>query len=250
MFDIDLVTSGFLFVNPSFSEEWMSQELLPERIISISESICFQFPGTYAFEWMGYSNQERFECFEELGLFENNYKKVVNWITESYMKTVFWPGYFFNLEDAEIAKKKFFCQDCDLLLLEIGIPANIIDNFTKNGCMGENSVMNLMGRNSWLEVINRFDRCQGEVLGYELLNIESGVLSESWLCNSLEGVFAHNYGVRPNKFGLIESVSDAMMCCDLINKEIVPAESGYWLPVALLSCSKANQRRLEFLYGQ
>jgi hypothetical protein len=74
----------------------------------------------------------------------------------------------------------------------------------------------------------------GRLLGFELLNLEDGLVLHTWLCNKLETHCANALGIRPNAAGCIETLEDAQRCREEISREEVGAEPGPWLPFALV----------------
>jgi len=84
-----------------------------------------------------------------------------------------------------------------------------------------------MGASGWFEVVQKVQPLpDGQLLGFELLNVEYGNVSHSWLCNHLEVHFSETLGIQPNRWGLIEELGNARQCCDDINEEKVGAELG------------------------
>ena len=92
-----------------------------------------------------------------------------------------------------------------------------------------------MGESGWFEVVKKLQPLpDGQFLGFELLNVDYGNVSHSWICNHLDVRFSETLGIQPNRWGLIEELENARQCCDDINEEKVGAEPGLWLPWALV----------------
>ena len=236
--EIYCIVAGYILLKKTRRQEWMSKQLLPEDIFSISEGVCYRFPSTYAFDWMSYSDEERAEYFEGLGIDSDSLKRITEWTTSNYQKKVAWPGVFYNLDCAKFAKEKFFSATEGIEIIEISIPSSLVDSVIEFAIpKNKNSALYPMVKDGWVGILNNKQISSNELLGYELLNIESGVLSESWLDNGLETHFAKSNGVIPNQFGLIRNVDDARTCSELVNKKKVPAEAGLWVPVGLHLCS-------------
>ncbi len=75
---------------------------------------------------------------------------------------------------------------------------------------------------------------EGRLLGYELLCVDHGLITDSWLCNGLEVYFSERLGIRPNEHGLLGALDGARRCCEAIEKKEVGAEPGLWLPWGLV----------------
>jgi hypothetical protein len=227
-----LIAAGFQIIRSMPRDEWMSSALLPSRILSLSDCICPQFPGWYAFSFGSESDEERREAFHDLGVSAHQQQAAIDWATEHFGVTFGSPGVYYSLAEASADKHRFFPERDDIAVLGAGLPGEFVDCFlahtipppTRPGFAPN-------GESGWREVVKeRKILPEGTVLGFELLDVEIGVLAHSWLCNGLETTFADKLGVRPNEHGYIACLDDAKRCCEEIERGRVGAEPGLWLP--------------------
>lgn len=75
----------------------------------------------------------------------------------------------------------------------------------------------------------------GEPLGFEVLSFGNGYLGHSWLCSSLHTRMNELFGILPNRYGLINSQSDAQKVYDWVAEDNMQGHRGepepydYWL---------------------
>jgi hypothetical protein len=65
----------------------------------------------------------------------------------------------------------------------------------------------------------------GEVLGYEVLGYEWGGF-HSWLCNGLEVDSYREFNIRPNRYGFISNLEEAIKSAEYASREEVGARTG------------------------
>jgi hypothetical protein len=233
---MSLTSAGFLLIKPSPRPDWGSEGLLPEEIISASDCLCPQFPDSYAIKWTADSDEKRAKGFDSVGLPPDARAAATEWATENFQKSFGWTGVFYSLQEAEKAKALFFPNDSNLLLIGLGLPSEFVVDFLEDAAPPPpKEGYAPMGASGWFEVVKRLEPLpEGQFLGFELLNVEYGKISHSWLCNHLEVHFSETRGIQPNRWGLIEGLEDATQSCEDINDEKVGAEPGLWLPWAVV----------------
>jgi hypothetical protein len=233
---LSLTAAGFLLIKPFPRPDWGSKRLLPQEIISASDCLGPQFPDAYAIKWTSDSEENRAKGFDSVGLPPDRRTAATEWATENFQKSFGWTGVFYSLQEAEKAKALFFPKDSNILLIGLGLPTEFTADFleyaapppTKEGYAP-------MGASGWFEVVQKLQPLpEGQFLGFELLNVEHGNVSHSWLCNHLVVHFSETLGIQPNGWGFIEELADARQCCEDINDEKVGAEPGLWLPWAVV----------------
>jgi hypothetical protein len=234
---MSLITAGFLLIKPSPRPDWGSERLLPEEIISASHCLCPQFPDSYAIKWTADSEENRAKGFDSVGLTGPSLQTAAaEWATKNFQEAFGWTGVFYSLQEAEKAKDLFFPKDSNILLIGLGLPAEFTVEFLKYAAPPPSKEGDApMGASGWFEVVEKLQTLpEGQFLGFELLNVEYGNVSHSWICNHLEVQFSETVGILPNRWGLIEELEDARRCCEAINAEKVGAEPGLWLPWAVV----------------
>jgi len=233
---MSLTAAGFLLIRPSPRPDWGSGSLLPEEIISGSDCLCPQFPDSYTIKWSADSEENRAKGFDSVRLPPDGRAAATEWATENFQNSFGWTGVFYSLQDAEKAKALFFPKDSNILLIGLGLPTELTVEFLEYAAPAPpEEGYAPVGASGWFEVVKKLQLLpDGQFLGFELLNIECGNLSHSWLCNHLDVHFSETLGLQPNRWGLIEELEDARLCCEDINAEKVGAEPGLWLPWALV----------------
>ena len=229
---MSFIAAGFLLIKPCPRPDWSSATLLPPEIISASDCFCPQFPDTYALEWSSRSEEERAEGFDSVGLPPDLRPAAAKWATENFEKSFGWPGVFYSLEEAQAARKTFFPEESGLLLIGLGLPGEFVPEFLEDAAPPPpKEGYAPMGASGSYQLVKKLQPLpEGQLLGFELLNVEFGSPSHSWLCNHLEVHFSEALGIKPNRWGMIEDLEVAIRCCDEINDRKVGAEPGLWLP--------------------
>jgi hypothetical protein len=229
---LDVIAAGFLLVKLVPRPEWLSRELLPDEIVSASNCICPQFPGSYAIRWSSDSDETRASRLDEIGLAPARRDEAMDWATDEFEKAFGWPGVFLTLEAARDALARFL-PDSDLVVIGIGLPQQYRERFIGNAMPPPPQPgFSPMGKSGHLVAIESSGPMPpaAAILGYEPLNLMGGQIDHSWLCNGLENYVATNLGIRPGPTGLLQSAAEASQCCEAINRGEVGAEPGLWVP--------------------
>jgi hypothetical protein len=231
-----LMSAGFLLIKPSPRPNWEGKSLLPEQIVSSSACLCPSFPEPYAISWSSGSEDDQKRRFKKLGLPVERQKEAIDWSTEQFGQVFGWPNVFYRLEDAVAARNRFFPL-ADLRVIGLGLPmehaARLIDYATPPP---QQAGYAPDGASGYYEMAQRSQALPdgGNQLGYELANVDLGMLAHSWLCNHLEEHCANTLGIFPAANGLLPDLASAKQCLAEITKEEVGAEPGLWLPWALV----------------
>jgi len=227
-----IVGAGFLLVKPVPRPDWLSRDLLPDRIISASSCICPQFPRSYAIRWCRDSDEARTEAFDAIGLVAEKREEAMDWATEEFEKAFGWPGVFLTLGAARKARAQFFA-DSDLVVIGVGLPEQHCAAFVSHATPAPPEPgFAPVGKSGALSVVEAARPLPppAAILGYEPLNVENGQIDHSWLCNHLEEHVAKDLGIRPGSTGLLQSLADASRCCESIEHGEIGAEPGPWFP--------------------
>lgn len=230
-----ITSAGFLLLKPVPRPEWLSGDLLPEQIISGSTCLCPQFPGSYAISWCGDSAEVRVSEFDRIGLRTEQREEATRWATAEFERSYGWPGVFYTLEAALEARTRFF-PNGDLIVVALGLPAEYLEKFIAESTPSkEDEGFATQGKSGCLQVVEMDKALPPEVtsLGIEPVNMTFGQIDCSWLCNHLEQHIAESTGMRPGPTGLLESLEDAVRCCEVIERPDVGAEPGPWFPIVL-----------------
>lgn len=226
---MNFIAGGFLIVKTVPRAEWMSRELLPSHICSVSHCISPQFPSSSVIEWTHDTKEDRREYFTQMGVPLSREAQAIKWGTDNFDKLFGWPGVFYDLASAQATKAEFFGDDKSISVLGLGLPEECIEDFIKVA----------VSQSGYLDVIKKNEVLPsgGELLGFELMVTDFGGLSHSWICNSLEQHCFSVLEIRPASNGFLPDLETAKRCNAEISKEEVGSEPGLWLPWAIVRYS-------------
>ncbi len=236
----DHIVAGYYLVRIANRPEYVSAELMPDRILSISDDICNSFPDTWVIDWTSENIEERIERASEFAIPAANLEKVVSWGTKTFSKAFAWPNVFYSVDNARAARTQFLSHLDDIVLIGLGLHKLNVDQFlSASKPPPQQPGFAPVGATGVFEIASRRDNLaeNGRSLGYELLVAQHGLLTCSWLCNGLEKTFSENIGVRPNTHGFISSFEEASRCIKYMSDAAVGAEPGLWLPWLIVKYS-------------
>ncbi|HEV7766370.1 MAG TPA: hypothetical protein VGQ76_15300 [Thermoanaerobaculia bacterium] len=232
-----MISVGFLLIKPVVRPPYVSAELIPELVISASNCICPQFPGPYAISWCSESDEDRVARLTEVGVPAELHAIAIQWATAAFGETYGWPGVFYSVEAAREARDRFIASPEFVKVIALGLPEQFAEDFMKRAAPTASPPGYApSGESGYLECIKRRDALPdgGRHLGFELLNLQVGMLEDSWLCNGLEQHCATTLQIRPTHNGLLATLEDATRSCAEIDREEVGAEPGPWYPFQLV----------------
>jgi hypothetical protein len=227
------VSGGFYVARLSSRTEYMSPELIPDKVLSASRCICKFFPDAWAIQWTNHKLEERLKQASAFGVFAIDLPKVVRWATESFSTAFGWPNAFFTLEAAQEAREKFLPHDCELVIFGLGLHRSEVEAFLRAAEPEPASPgFAPTGETGIFQCVSRGEKAiaGGDVAGFELLATYFGMFTCSWLCNGLEKECAKQLGVPTNPHGFVQSYDDASRCAEFISRDETRAEPGLWLP--------------------
>jgi len=214
--------------------KYVSADLLPPRVISLSDCICDFVPDSWAVAWAAMPAKDRAIEAKKHGIGAADLPSVTSWTTERMNSgQMGWPCVFHAASDARAFASRFLSTASTVRLLGVGLHADYVDRFLLDVVPGPTE-----GAPGVYQAISR--RVQLESgsteLGWEVLCYEYGNF-HSWLCNGLETKIAEVFGVKPNDVGLIQSAEDATTAAMYCGREDVGAEPGFWAPWLLVEYS-------------
>lgn len=121
----------------------------------------------------------------------------------------------------------------DLVVIGLGLPARFRERFIVEATPPPPAEgFAPIGKSGLLEAVEMNETLMqgGNILGYEPLTAERGQIGCSWLCNSLERHIAETTTIRPGPTGFVESLPDAIHCCEVFEDPDLGAEPGPWFP--------------------
>ena len=224
-------SGGYYLVRPAGRSEDRSPELLPDRLISISGCICEAFPDAWTIDWVEASGEDRARLAAGFGI--TNLAAAMAWATEAFSKSFGWPNAFYTLEAAREARARFLPESAGVVTIGLGLHESHADCFLEAaapppqvpGCApaGETGVYQCVRARTEIAA-------GGTAAGFELVAVDLGMFTCSWLCNGLENDCATELSVRPNARGFVDTHEDALRCGEWIAMPETGAEPGLWLP--------------------
>ena len=223
-----MLVLGYLIVRSVSRPPYVSAELIPPNVISASVCICPQFPGVYALSWSMTQAEERGEQFAAIGVPGELQPVAESWATDAFEHEFGWPGVFYTLDAATRARERFQAGDDAVQVVGLSLPEEMAPAFVDHATPATSPP----GGAGYLQLLQRRQPIAegGTTLGFELLNLQVGMLEDSWLCCSLETHFEKTMGIRPNEFGFIDTLAQARSCCDELNNDGVPADLDLGIP--------------------
>ncbi|MBI1277350.1 MAG: hypothetical protein GC179_04405 [Anaerolineaceae bacterium] len=204
----DYVAGGYFVAKPIQRETWMSVDLLPEQITTLSSCLNKSKVQIY---W-GWHTDNPSERIAELGISNEKLDNFKRW---SASDEVGFPNVFYTLQVAQSFIAEFLSYTSEFSVFGVGLPKAIvakflIDNQQKLHHRETNTFSNeLYGTNLVLSHLEPL-KPNGNILGFEILSYMYSNLDHSLLCNYLEREIFQIFGIRPNQYGLIQTYKDAM----------------------------------------
>ncbi|MFD4706874.1 hypothetical protein ACFWM3_18675 [Gottfriedia sp. NPDC058432] len=228
---MDFISGGYYIIAPTIRQEYMDKEIIPDRIVSVSECICNMHPDIDIF-WGG-SKENKLKYIKDLNISVDKYKEMEKWIQDKFdLREFQYPQIFPSLNLAKEFFSTFLNDVKDLRIIGIGLPNNYLESFfdeedTINKSTDERTgIENVLIRKEF--IVDETNLIKGyEVLGYETNTFHS------YLCNGLEKEFKNKFDFSLNENGFIKSLAEAERCCDIANDENLGTEPFFWLPWAI-----------------
>lgn len=202
---------------------------LRERTLSASGCLSRFFPDEWAIGWTSKKVVERRRAAAAFGIARARLPEVTGWAAASFSRTFGWPNVFYTPEGARQAHAALLPADVDIVLFGLGLHSSNVARFlAAQPPPGAPPV----AQTGIFECVKagRPIAEGGEPAGFELLAIDAGLLTCSWLCSRLDRECADRLGVRINSRGLAATHAGAQRSAEYISREDVAAEPGLWLP--------------------
>lgn len=216
---------GYYIISETKRKNYMSEELINDRVITVSNCICEHSIGEWTIRW--WSDHKRINYFKELlSLSSEKVDEFLDDIEELYnIKKFGFPGVFTDLESARFIYKKYLNHLEGFKLIGIGLREDEyrtycdLEDIEKNN---EHYGINICFSNK--KILDKTN-----ILGYDILGYEFGYF-HSYLCNGLEKDIYRKLKVKPNKKGLFNNYNSAKLATDYISDESIGAEPALWQP--------------------
>ncbi len=228
----NFISGGFLITCEVDRPSYVSPDLLPDHIVSASGCIGPFIPDTWCIEWTQDTWDNRIEESEKFGLSLHDLNEITEWATSRFGRSIGWPNVIFNYETAEELVIRFLRNVPGVRVLELCLHRDMVQEFCKKAePLLQQPGFAPNGRQGIHEAIleEKLPIQSGDVLGFEPLAFDY-TLSCSWLCNSLDTQVEESLGIKPNRYGFIDSLEEAVKCVEYISGDDICAEPGLWLP--------------------
>jgi len=230
----EYVSAGYYITKFVGRPAYVSKELMPDKMISLSTCIGKYFPNDWAIEWVKGDEKNKLKSAEDFGISAEKFKEVSKSITNLFdEKDKFgWPNVCFTLKIAKELVRQYIPDQSDVVIIGVGLHKSYVDEFCETAKPPpQQEGYAPVGPNGMYAIIKQKKHLEkgGEILGFEPLAYYY-LLSCSWLCNRLEEGVKKKFNISPNRHGFIEFFSDAQRIVEYISSDEVKAEPGLWLP--------------------
>lgn len=193
-------------------------ELLPDVLLSLSSCFAEFLPDAWAVSWVACSDVERVSAMSKLGIPLAQLPSLLRFMTDALDRgDLGWPCTWRSLAAAQRAKATFASHVSDFLIVELGVPKDLVDGLLSALAPGPNE--GETGIYSQLRARTRVVS-QGQPLGWEVLGAEVGGSYHSWLCNGLHEEAAKRLALAPGAYGLLPTQEQARDLLRLIDQGI------------------------------
>lgn len=218
---------GYLLTSDVDRPAYVSADLLPPRLLSISDCICDFVPDLWAVEWAKVSAEDRAAEAAKHGIGASELLDLITWTTQHVNSgSLGWPCVFFSVGDARAFASRFLPIAPGRRLLGVSLHASYVERFLAEERPGPSAGT----PGIYKAVSDRAGLEGGSIdLGWEVLCYDHGGF-HSWLCNGLETEIANTLGIRPNDKGFIAAAEDAHAAASFCGRDEVGAEPGFWAP--------------------
>ena len=226
-------SGGYYLARRSTRGNYMSPELIPERVLSASPCICEHFPDDWAIEWVVTTREERLRKAAAFGIAAEHLGRVMDWATRAFSREFGSWSVLYTLEAARATRAAMLPADAGMVIFGLELhAADVVDFLEATKPPAQQEGFAPVGETGVYECVSRRTRPAdgGETVGFELLVAQYGGLACSWLCNGLEKECATRLGIRPNQQGFLDTYAEARRCAEFVSGDEVGAEPGLWLP--------------------
>jgi hypothetical protein len=217
--------SGGYYVLKTIPRPSDLSDLLPSILFTMSDCFTKVVRDIIQLQSDNYDNVREAIADEarEFGIPEAQIPELLSWAKAQRNQNYF---VFRDVEPA-LELRGRFVTDASTRVLGIGLPTSLLDSFESQLPKDVNRGIGLA------ELVNqRLPPAEGgNVLGFEPLGFEATKF-HSWLCHDAPDKVYQRFGIRPNGFGLIDKLDDALQ----VNEYLLQtgAEPAIWEPWLLV----------------
>jgi len=177
-------------------------DLIPETFLTLSDCFTDIAPDIWAFEGYNVDDEERSAEALKFGITGPAVREMVSLLTHANGAL---PANAFPHLSVAQEFYRHSAPEADIALLGIGLEPSLMSSLYAQRDDDVNRGYGLIER---LELMHPL-QSGGERLGYEPLGFEATKF-HSWLCHNEPSEASQRFGVRPNRYGFIESFEDAV----------------------------------------
>jgi len=177
--------------------EQLNSELIPKRLISLSDCICPKF--NVGWGWVTGDPQIALE----FGIAQSRLPDFVEWSRTDYKEAMDIWGMFYTPNNAREFVNRFEVNTDRLHIVGTALPQSIEQTDWQESRDDAYGIEKRIEQHISVED-------GGEFLGFEVVSFEYGNYGHSWLCHHLHEDVKRVFGIHPNEYGLFAKFKDAM----------------------------------------
>lgn len=212
----DYVAGGYFITKYADRKNWMSADLLPPKLLSVSVLITTLAPTTYPLI------DAASDSYELYGVSPDMIPDLKKWWTEQNQKEIGWQHTFYALDFARQFVKRFVTKTDDVAILGVAVHQKyaslVLEGYDPKTACGVEEV-----------VARSLSPVPGNVLGFDILSYEY-CRFDSWIMPSYPQVIFEALHIRPNQYGFINTLEEADQCDKFMTASDDMALHGWWMP--------------------
>jgi hypothetical protein len=217
----DYVAGGY-FITKFSSEGFWKSPLMPERVISLSTCLCKRLEI-----YWGWNINQYQHVRNDFGISDDKLDAFREWSQRAKVDP---PSGFHDIDEGRYIAKEFLTSIEDVLLVGAGIHRELVDEFlafksplnnqsTGGSVQNDTAYEHAKAHLSDHFVNQRIPLAAGGInLGFEVISNYFD-FGHSWLCSGLEKEMHELFGIKPNRYGLIDTYAEARRVYDWIAED-------------------------------
>ena len=224
---MQLISGGF-YVTRFLEKPAGLDEMLPDRLLTLSSCLTEFLPDDWAFAWASATDSDAAAALGKLGLSPDLLPTIRELVDAAFASgDLGWPNVWQSLRAAKTTLALLGIAGQDFHVFELGVPEDLLpsirDALAPAPGAGDSGLFKKLSSTVPLDE-------SGTPLGWELIGVEFGGSYHSWLCNSLQKDDAvRRLGIQPGSLGLLQSEQHARTVDRLI-QDGLGAEPVPWFP--------------------